>query len=113
MPKRKASGSKTSKRRAGAGRKRSRSKKMKGRGFWDDVKGGLSKANDFLRDSKLVSTVGSALGSAGVPYASQIGSVAKSLGYGKRRRGGSKRADPTLRMAPVGFGGSGKKVLKF
>ena len=58
-------------------------RKMRGRGFMDF----LSKANEFLRNSKLISSVGSALGSAGVPFASQIGSVAGSLGYGRRRRG--------------------------
>ena len=47
----------------------------------------LGKANDFLKKSKLVSSVGSALGSMGVPYASQISGVANSLGYGRRRRG--------------------------
>ena len=61
---------------------------MRGRGFMDF----LSKANGFLRNSKLISSVGSALGSAGVPFASQIGSVAGSLGYGyRRRRGGALR----------------------
>lgn len=44
-------------------------------------------ANNFLKNSKLVSTVGSALGAAGVPFASQIGSVAGALGYGRRYRG--------------------------
>ncbi len=54
----------------------------------------LGKANSFLRNSKLVSTVGNALGSAGVPFASQIGNIAGSLGYGRksmRRRGGALR----------------------
>ena len=66
-------------RRKVAGRRR----KMRGRGFADF----LSKANNFLKSSKLVSTVGSALGAAGLPFASQIGSVAGSLGYGRRGRG--------------------------
>ena len=60
-----------------------RVRRMRGRGLMDF----LGKANNFLRNSKLVSTVGSALGAAGVPFASQIGSVAGSLGYGRRRRG--------------------------
>ena len=47
----------------------------------------LGKANNFLKNSKLVSTVGSALGAAGIPFASQIGSVAGALGYGRRYRG--------------------------
>ena len=62
---------------------RLRHKRQRGRGFMDWI----SKAGDFLKSSKLVSTVGNALGSAGVPFASQIGSVAGSLGYGRRRRG--------------------------
>lgn len=65
-------------RRKVAGRRR----KMRGRGFMDF----LGKANDFLKNSKLISTVGSALGSAGVPFASQIGSAAGAFGYGRRRR---------------------------
>ena len=58
-------------------------RRMRGRGFADF----LSKANGFLRNSKLISGVGGALGAMGVPYASQIGSVAGSLGYGRRGRG--------------------------
>ena len=61
---------------------------MRGRGFMDF----LSKANNFLKQSKLVSGVGSALGAMGVPYAGQIGSVAGSLGYGMRRGRGLRLA---------------------
>lgn len=57
---------------------------MRGRGFLDF----LGKANNFLKNSKLISSVGSALGAAGIPFASQIGSVAGSLGYGMRRHRG-------------------------
>lgn len=68
-----------------------RRRKMRGRGIMSF----LGKANDFLRNSKLVSTVGNALGSAGIPFASQIGNIAGSLGYGRksamRRRGGALR----------------------
>ena len=66
-------------------------RKMRGRGFADF----LAKANTFLKNSKLVSGVGSALGAMGVPYASQIGSVAGSLGYGRHGRG--------LRLAGAGY----------
>ena len=65
---------------------------MRGKGFMNF----LSKANSFLKNSKLVSGVGSALGARGVPYASQIGSVAGSLGYGRRRGYG-------LRLAGAGY----------
>ena len=57
--------------------------RMRGKGLMSF----LGKANNFLRNSKLVSTIGNSLGAAGVPFASQIGSVAGSLGYGRRRRG--------------------------
>ena len=67
----------------GIGRRR----RMRGRGIGDFLK----RANSFLKSSKLVSTVGNALGAAGIPFASQIGSVAGSLGYGRRRRGGALR----------------------
>ena len=38
---------------------------------------------DFLKKSKMVSTIGNALGSMGVPFASQIGSTAQRLGFGE------------------------------
>ena len=56
---------------------------MRGRGFADF----LSKANGFLKSSNLISTVGSALGAAGVPFASTIGNAAGAFGYGKRGGG--------------------------
>jgi hypothetical protein len=55
---------------------------MRGAGFMDF----LSKAHSFIKDNKLVSTIGNALGSMGVPYAGKIGSVGAALGYGRRRR---------------------------
>jgi hypothetical protein len=65
-------------RKKGHGRRR----RMRGRGFMDFI----GKANSFLKNSKLISTVGSALGAAGVPYAGQIAGVAGKLGYGRPRR---------------------------
>lgn len=67
----------------GIGRRR----RMRGRGIGDFLK----RANSFLKSSKLVSTVGNALGAAGIPYADKIAGVASSLGYGRRRRGGALR----------------------
>ena len=64
--------------------RRVRHRRQRGRGLMD----WLGKANNFLKSSKLVSTVGNALGSAGVPFASQIGNIAGSLGYGRRVRKG-------------------------
>lgn len=55
----------------------------RGRGKFTDF---LRKANDWLRKTHIVSGVANALGSAGVPYASTVGSVAGKLGYGRRRR---------------------------
>lgn len=50
----------------------------------------ISKANNFLKQHKVISTLGNTLGSMGVPYASKIGSIASSVGYGykpvRRRR---------------------------
>lgn len=72
------------------GRKRRKSRKkgrgQSGDGVWDDVKKFAGKANDFLKKTKIVSTVGKAL--KDVPYvggvAGTIGSVAEKVGYGKR-----------------------------
>jgi hypothetical protein len=55
---------------------------QRGKGFMDF----LRKANSFLKKNKIISRVGSALGSIGVPYASTIGTAAGAVGYGRRRR---------------------------
>ncbi len=68
------------KRRVGRPRLRKR-----GKGFFSSIGNALSKAHDFIKSNKLVSTVGNALGSVGVPYAGAIGKAAGVLGYGKRR----------------------------
>jgi len=62
---------------------RRRTHRRRGGSFW----GFLKKANSWLRRSGAISKVANALGSAGVPFASKIGSVAGTLGYGRRRRG--------------------------
>ena len=100
--------------RAGAGKRvgrprkvgRPKNKSMHGDGFIDNVKSGLSKTNKFLRNSKLISTLGNTLGMAGVPYASQVAGVAKSLGYGKKK-------SVSLINRPSIMGGGSRKVLKF
>ena len=71
-------------------------RRQRGRGFMDF----LGKANNFLKSSKLVSTVGNALGAAGVPYAGAIGSAAGRFGYGRRRGRG-------LRLSGSGIGVAG------
>jgi hypothetical protein len=46
----------------------------------------LGSISDFLKKHRIISTIGSALGGVGVPYASAIGKAAGVLGYGRRRR---------------------------
>ena len=46
----------------------------------------LRGVNNFLRKHKVISNTSKALSNMGVPYASTIGNVASSLGYGTRRR---------------------------
>ena len=62
-----------------------RVRRMRGRGVMDWIK----KAGGFLQKSKLISTVANGLASAGVPLAGSIGSVAGSLGFGRRSRRGA------------------------
>ena len=66
---------------------RVRRRRQRGAGFMDWVR----KGNNFLKNTKLISTVGNALGSVGVPYASKIAGVAGRLGYGRRRMGSGIR----------------------
>ena len=74
-----------------------------GGSFLNELKTIGSKINNFLRKTRLVSTVGHVLGTAGVPYASAIGNVASTLGYGRRHK--KKRSVRRRRVAPqVGMG---------
>ena len=70
--------------------KKTRTKRRRVGGSW--LGDAFTKAHDFVKKNKLVSTIANALGSAGVPYASAIGKASAALGYGKRvhrrRRGG-------------------------
>lgn len=59
----------------------------RGRGWWDDVKGGIKKAvhygrkaHDFVKENKLVSTIAPLMGHP------EIGMAAGLLGYGKRKK---------------------------
>jgi len=85
-------------------------RRVKGKGLFDFVKS----ASKFLRKHKIISSVGSALGNMGLPYAGAIGSAAGSLGFGKRRRVrrrkgyGLSPAGGALRLA----GGRRKKCNK-
>jgi len=70
----------------GTGRKRRRGRPRlrRGGGFFSSIGNALSKANDFLRSNKIISTVGNALGNT-IPIAGTIGRAAATLGYGRRR----------------------------
>lgn len=57
-------------------------RKMRGRGFFDFFK----KIGSWFKKNKVISRVGNALGSVGVPYASTVGNVAGAIGLGRRRR---------------------------
>ena len=62
--------------------RRRRVRRARGGGFMD----ALRSAHDWIKKNKIISTVGSALGRVGVPYAGAIGTAASTLGYGRRRR---------------------------
>lgn len=64
------------------------------------------KAVPWLKKHKVLSKAGSFLGSAGVPYAGDLGKVAGVLGYGKRR--GAKKIK-YMRGRGLGATGNGKK----
>ena len=85
-------------------KRRSSRKSMRGRGFMDFLKS----AGSFLSKSKLISTIGSALGAAGVPFAGAIGSAAGAVGFGKhRRRGHGMRHGRGVSLAGAGTYGRG------
>ena len=56
-------------------------RRKRGGGFMD----ALRSAHSWLKNNKIISTVGNALGKIGVPYAGAIGTAAGTLGYGRRR----------------------------
>ena len=67
--------------------RRRRVRRPRGRGFMDAIRS----AHDWIKKNRIISTVGSALGKVGVPYAGAIGTAASALGYGRRRRVGRPR----------------------
>ena len=77
-----------------------RRRRMHGRGIMDFLK----KAHGFIKDNKLVSRVGSLLGSVGVPYAGAIAKGAELAGYGRRRH---RRRGGSLRLAGMGLSPAG------
>jgi len=70
--------------RRGRPRKVGRPRRRRGGNVLSAIRSGLSKANNFLRGTKAISRISGALGSVGVPYASQVSGLASSLGYGRR-----------------------------
>ena len=62
-------------------RKTHRRRSMRGRGFMDFIKG----VSNFLKKTKIISTVGNALGTA-FPVAGTIGKAASAIGYGRARK---------------------------
>ena len=61
--------------------RKTRRRRQSGKGFMDFIK----KVGSFLHKSKLISTVGNALGTA-FPIAGSIGRAASAVGFGSRRR---------------------------
>ena len=66
---------------------------MSGENIFTDIYDKVIKpVGGFLKNTKLISTVGNALGSVGVPVAGTIGKVAGAVGLGrkKRKKGGRR-----------------------
>ena len=83
--------------------RRRRVRRARGGGFMD----ALRSAHDWIKKNKIISTVGSALGRVGVPYAGAIGTAASTLGYGRRRRRVVRRRP----LRPRAIGGSLRSML--
>lgn len=66
-------------------KKRSKAKKViHGNGFLDWIKGAANTVNKGLKNSKIISTLAPVLP---IPYASQIGNIARNVGYGAQAGG--------------------------
>lgn len=76
-----------------------RKRRMHGRGFGNF----LSKANNFLRDNKIISRVANTLAESGVApgLSSTIGKIAGTLGYGRRHHRMHKGG--ALKLAGMGL----------
>ena len=70
---------------------RKRTTRRRGRGCFQNIGNAISKANDWLKSNKIISTVSGALSKVGVPYAGAINTASSALGYGRRRRVGRPR----------------------
>jgi len=74
---------------------------MAGAGFWDGLKKFAGKANDFLKQTKIISKAAEAL-STRIPQAGVIAETAKKLGYGKRRRRRTQRGGMNTSLKGTG-----------
>ena len=86
--------------------RRRSARRQRGAGLFSWIK---NKALHWLKRNHVISSVGRVLGSAGVPYASDVSKMASAVGYGRRRRvyGGA------LRLAGMGLSpaGSGRRRM--
>jgi len=82
-----------------------RRRRMHGRGIMDF----LGKANQFLRKNQVVSRVANTLANAGIApeITGKVGSVASSLGYGRRRHHRMRHLGGALRLAGMGLAPAG------
>jgi len=71
--------------------------------FWDWIK---NKALPWLKQHKVISTVGNTLGAAGLPLAGTIGKLAGGLGYGLKRRTRRRRGRGPNQQVGGGYGGT-------
>jgi hypothetical protein len=77
-----------------------------GAGFFSNIASGLSKANDVLRQTKILSTVGSLIPIPGVQAAARIGGM---LGYGRKHGYKHKPGPKKGAKKPKSQGGKGRK----
>ena len=70
--------------------------------FWTSLGNFATKAHDWLKQNQVISKGAKLLGTVGVPYASTIGDVASTLGYG---RGGLSIGGTAIVESHAGVGG--------
>src|SRR4051794_6650078 len=68
-------------------KRRRRVTRRRGGSFFSSIGNALSNAHNFIKSNRIISTVGSALGAVGVPYAGALGRGGGPLGYRRRRVG--------------------------
>ena len=80
-------------------------RRVSGRGFLDSIRSGLSSANDFLRDNRLISR-----GLRMIPgkYSKPLADLADTAGCG-RRRAPARRRRGGMMLSPPFMGGMGMR----